>query len=137
MALGWTDGFSFVPVAFNLLSSAKKQNRYQEAEQGIDHRTNGWKARMGSMLQKPEAALLMIQRAMDAGIEADYILMDSWFTTDPFVQKLRTMGLHVIGMIRNGKQRYLYLFIYTSAEIQPSDVIFKAVGDALRHISGK
>ena len=108
LALGWTDGFSFVPVAFNLLSSAKKQNRYQEAEQGIDHRTNGWKARMGSMLQKPEAALLMIQRAMDAGIEADYILMDSWFTTDPFVKKLSDLGLHVIGMVRNGKQRYLY-----------------------------
>lgn len=29
------------------------------------------------------------------------------------------------------------LFIYTSDEIQPSDVIFKAVGDALKHISGK
>ncbi|MBO4685517.1 MAG: transposase [Lachnospiraceae bacterium] len=108
LALGWTDGFSFVPVSFNLLSSAKKQNRYREAEQGIDHQTNGWKARMGSMLQKPEAALLMIQHALDEGIEADYILMDSWFTTDPFVQKLRTMGLHVIGMVRNGKQRYLY-----------------------------
>lgn len=108
LALGWTDGFSFVPVAFNLLSSAKKQNRYQEAEQGIDHRTNGWKARIGSMLQKPEAALLMVQRALDAGIEADYILMDSWFTNEPFIQKLRTMGLHVIGMVKDAKQRYLY-----------------------------
>ena len=108
LALGWTDGFSFVPVAFNLLSSAKKQNRYQEAEQGIDHRTNGWMARMGSMLQKPEAALLMVQRALDAGIEADYILMDSWFTNEPFIQKLRTMGLHVIGMAKDTKQRYLY-----------------------------
>lgn len=29
------------------------------------------------------------------------------------------------------------LFIYTSAEIQPSQVIFDAVGNALRHISGK
>ncbi len=60
------------------------------------------------MLQKPEAVLLIIQRALKAGIEADYILMDSWFTTDPFVKKLRDMGLHVIGMVRNVKQRYLY-----------------------------
>ena len=108
LALGWTDGFSFVPVAFNLLSSAKKQNRYQEAGQGVDHRTNGWKARMGSMLKKPEAAFLMIQRALAAGIEADYILMDSWFTNDPFIKSLRDTGLHVIGMVRNGNQRYLY-----------------------------
>ena len=31
LALGWTDGFSFVPVAFNLLSSVNQRNRYQEA----------------------------------------------------------------------------------------------------------
>lgn len=27
LTLGWTDGFSFVPVGFNMLSSAKKKNR--------------------------------------------------------------------------------------------------------------
>ncbi len=26
LALGWTDGFSFIPVAFNMLSSAKEEN---------------------------------------------------------------------------------------------------------------
>ena len=60
------------------------------------------------MLQKPEAVFLMIRRALAAGIEADYILMDSWFTNDPFIKKLRNAGLHVIGMVRNGNQRYLY-----------------------------
>ena len=29
------------------------------------------------------------------------------------------------------------LFIYNNAEVLPSEVIFKAVGDALKHISGK
>ena len=42
------------------------------------------------MLKKPEAAFLMIQRALDAGIEADYILMDSWFTDDPFIKSSAT-----------------------------------------------
>ena len=108
LALGWSDGFSFVPVAFTLLSSAKARNRYQEASEEIDHRTNGWKARMGSMLQKPEAALRMIESALGAGIQADYILMDSWFTTEPLVQKLSLLGLRVIGMVKDAKQRYLY-----------------------------
>ena len=28
LTLGWTDGYSFVPVGFNMLSSASKSNRY-------------------------------------------------------------------------------------------------------------
>ena len=30
LTLGWSDGYSFIPVGFNLLSSAKKSNRYNE-----------------------------------------------------------------------------------------------------------
>jgi hypothetical protein len=108
LALGWSDGFSFIPVSFVLLSSAKLRNRYQEADKDIDHRTNGWKARMESMMQKPEAALRMVESALAAGIHADYILMDSWFTTEPFVKSLSDLGQDVIGMVKDMKQRYYY-----------------------------
>ena len=108
LALGWSDGFSFIPLSFVLLSSAKLRNRYQEADEDIDHRTNGWKARMESMRQKPEAALRMVESALAAGIRADYILMDSWFTTEPFVKKLSDLGLDVIGMVKDLKQRYYH-----------------------------
>ena len=43
--LGWTDGFSFIPVAFNMLSSAKQEKRFREINPKIDRRTNGYKAR--------------------------------------------------------------------------------------------
>lgn len=43
LPLGWTDGYSFVPVGFNMLSSANKSNRYQEIYDNIDRRTNGFK----------------------------------------------------------------------------------------------
>ena len=108
LALGWTDAFSFVPVAFTLLSSANAENRCQEASEKIDRRTNGWKARMNSMLHKPEAAFRMIKAALDAGVAADYILMDSWFTAEPFVQKLSALGIPVIGMVKDLKQRYAH-----------------------------
>lgn len=62
LTLGWSDGHSFVPVGFNLLSSANKSNRYQEISDKIDHRTNGYKARKESLLTKPEAATLLIRR---------------------------------------------------------------------------
>ena len=80
LTLGWTDGFSFIPVAFNLLSSPNEKNRYKEIAEGIDHRTAGYKTRVESMLHKPEAAFRLVQRALKAGIQAEYLLMDSWFT---------------------------------------------------------
>lgn len=75
--LGWSDGYSFVPVGFNLLTSAKRSNRYQEISDKIGYRTNGCKARKESLKQKLNAAKLLIRRALNAGIKADYVLMNS------------------------------------------------------------
>ena len=108
LTLGWSDGYSFIPLAFNLLSSAKDSNRYQEISASIDHRTNGYKARLESMLHKPDAALRLLKNALEAGICADYVLMDTWFTTEPFINSIRDLGLDVIGMVKQLKQRYMF-----------------------------
>ena len=108
LTLGWTDGYSFIPVAFNALSSANKQNRIQEMSTTIDRRTNGYKNRTESLMKKTDAAVLLIQRALDSGIVADYVLMDTWFTHEPLIKEILTFGLDVIGMVKQLKQRYLY-----------------------------
>ena len=108
LTLGWSDGYSFVPVGFNMLSSAKQTNRYQEISDKIDHRTNGYKARKESLLSKPEVAILLIQRALRAGIQADYVLMDTWFTTEPMLTQILACGIDSIGMVKQLKQRYSY-----------------------------
>ncbi len=119
LALGWTDGYSFVPVGFNMLSSANKSNRYQKISDNIDHRTNGYKCRKDSMLSKPEAAVKLIQNALDEGIMADYVLMDTWFTTEPMIQSVLDLGLDVIGMVKQLKQRYYFNGkTYTLPELQ-------------------
>lgn len=108
LTLGWSDGYSFVPVGFNLLSSTSESNRYQEISDSIDHRSNGYRARKESLLTKPDAAILLIQRALAAGIRADYVLMDTWFTTEPMLLSVLAEGLDVIGMVKQLKQRYVY-----------------------------
>ena len=119
LTLGWTDGYSFVPVGFNMLSSANKSNRYQEISNDIDHRTNGFKVRKDSMLSKPEAAIKLIAETLDAGIIADYVLMDTWFTTEPMIQSIVALGLDVIGMVKQLKQRYYFNGkAYTLPELQ-------------------
>ena len=109
LTLGWSDGFSFAPLDFALMSSAKKENRYNEAREGLDKRLCGYVRRKEALLHKPDVVVQMIDRALKAGFAADYILMDSWFTHMPLVQKILDKGLHVIGRVKDIKQRYEYL----------------------------
>ena len=108
LTLGWSDGYSFIPVGFNLLSSANKANRYQGISDKVDHRSNGYKNRKESIMKKTDAAICLLQRALNAGIRADYVLMDTWFTTEPMIRNILDTGLDVIGMVKQLKQQYIY-----------------------------
>ena len=123
LTLGWSDGYSFVPVGFNMLSSAKQTNRYQEISDKIDHRTNGYKARKESLLSKPEAAILLIRRALRAGIQADYVLMDTWFTTEPMLTRILACGIDVIGMVKQLKQNIFGSVVVTTKTGIPVKIV--------------
>lgn len=66
------------------------------------------KAGVESMMAKTDAAVLLIKRALNAGIRADYVLMDTWFTTEPMIKAVLKEGLDVIGMVKQLKQHYNY-----------------------------
>ena len=108
LTLGWSDGFSFVPVDFTMLSSANDRNRLSEMNNALDKRTHGFKRRMEALLKKPDAVVNMLTNALNSGFSADYVLMDSWFTQAPLLRALTDRQLHVIGMVKELKQRYLY-----------------------------
>ncbi|MGJ8538239.1 IS4 family transposase, partial [Heyndrickxia faecalis] len=42
----------------------------------------------------------------NSGIDASYVLMDSWFTQQPLIKEITEQGLDVIGMVKKLKQRY-------------------------------
>ena len=108
LLLGWTDGINFLPLANALLSSTNEENRYVEATTKIDKRTSGSKRREESKQKKTTVAINLLKQALSMGITADYVLMDSWFTTEPFIRAIRALGLDVIGMVKALKQRYEY-----------------------------
>ncbi len=108
LTLGWTDGYSFVPVGFNMLASADATKQVQGMKTGIDKRRNGYKARKDAVLKKPDAAIKLIQNALSAGIRASYVLMDTWFTNEPFIGRILDEGLDVIGMLKDNRQFYFY-----------------------------
>lgn len=105
LTLGWSDGATFLPIDFSLLSSKKSQ--INGISQKIDKRSSGYKRRMEALQSAPKQIPTMIQRAMNMGIEADYVLMDTWFTHQPLIKAIKDQGLDVIGMVKKMKQRYL------------------------------
>ena len=50
----------------------------------------------------------MLRDALNAGIKADYLLMDTWFTNEPFIKNVLDVGLDIIGMLKNNQQMYHY-----------------------------
>ncbi|TMV51292.1 transposase [Paenibacillus mesophilus] len=106
LTLGWSDGFSFAPIDFVMLSSAKLTNRFCEMKERLSKRTQGYKRRMEAFSRKPDAVVALLDRALQLGFAADFVLMDSWFTQAPLLRSLMSKGLHVIGMIKDMKQRY-------------------------------
>lgn len=104
LTLGWTDGHTFLPLDFSLLSSVKSS--IQCLAEHVDKRTCGYKRRLESLLPAPQVIPGMVERALQAGITATYILMDSWFTQAPLIGALQKQGLDVIGMVKNDNKRF-------------------------------
>lgn len=129
LTLGWTDGYSFVPVGFNMLASSDKNKRLSPATDSIDKRSNGYKNRQDAILSKPEAAMKMIRDTLNAGVVASYVLMDTWFTNEPLIKEIVAEGPDVIGMLKDIRQRYHYRGkLYTLKQLARF-IRFSASGD--------
>ena len=80
LTLGWSDGVTFIPLLFRHLSSKDPNQRYAEANSGIDKRSAGYKARQEAVSKAPEVLLGMLRQAKRAGVAAKHVLFDSWFS---------------------------------------------------------
>ncbi|OEU72005.1 MAG: transposase [Desulfuromonadales bacterium C00003093] len=99
LTLGWSDGSSYLPVSFSLLSSAKQKNRLVPMAE-IDKRTNGFKRRTESIRKAPEMLKELVKQARSSGISADYLLFDSWFAFPKTIIELLEQKQQVICMLK-------------------------------------
>ena len=100
LTLGWSDGNSFLGIDFALLSSANDKNRYNEINIGIDKRTCGYQRRKEAITKSTELLEPMVKRAIEIGIRAKHLVMDSWFSMPSVISTLRK-HIHVICMLKD------------------------------------
>lgn len=62
-------------------------------------------------MPKVDCAIKMFKRSINLGFFGDYVLMDSWFTCDAFINavlSVKKQTVHLIGMYKIAKTKFLY-----------------------------
>lgn len=116
LTLGWSDGNSFLPLDFVLCSSTKSDKRLQGITKELDKRSCGYKRRVEALTKSTDHLETMVKRAINFGLRADYILMDSWFC---FPAILAALGKH-LPVICMAKDMPTILYYYKGQRIRLS-----------------
>jgi hypothetical protein len=105
LQLGYHNGTRFHPldVAFHT-----SKNRPNERVRQMDKRTSGWKRRMETFEKKTDVLVEMIERCSRVGIDARFVLFDSWFACDKIISQILAIGYGVICRLKRSKTRYTY-----------------------------
>ncbi len=108
LTLGWSDGVTYMPVNSCLLSSENAKNRINEAQ---EKRPNSIAAKSREMAQKKATEVVpeLISAAKEAGIQANYVLFDSWFSSPKVIRSMKELELDTVAMVKKSdKIRYRY-----------------------------
>lgn len=104
LTLGWSDGNTFIPVNFCLMSSQNPSKRLVEAH---EHAYAASKSRRELAIQSaPDATIALLEQAKHAGIQASHVLVDSWFSFPSFILRVSALGYHCVAMVKKSKKIY-------------------------------
>ena len=124
LTMAWSDGVTLIPIMFRHMSSEEKRNRYNEINSKIDKRSCGYKARKQALSSKPKVMIDMLIQASKAGILAQHVLFDCWFSFPSTIIEVCKLKMNVVARVKNTpKIKYLLdsekktlSQIYTSAK---------------------
>lgn len=99
LTICWSDGASCLPLDFSLLSSSDAKKRLCENRKSMDKRCSAWQRRQEATIKAPDNLEAMVKRILAAGVQAKYLLMDSWFAM-PSTIKALAPNIDIIGMVK-------------------------------------
>lgn len=105
LQLGYHNGVNFFPIDAVFNTSSKRPNNHLR---NIDRRTNGFRRRKEALKKKTDMLVQMVERAWQEGIDASFILFDSWFAHDDVISKIYKVGYGVICRLKKGRVKYSF-----------------------------
>jgi hypothetical protein len=109
VSLNYSDGFSNFMLDFSIAMNKYARVAIEDFTNKIDHRTNAYKRRAETMKGKSQIAVDMVKRAVKSGIQADYLLVDSWYSKPVFIQEMNKLGLRVISRMANNNKIWNFI----------------------------
>lgn len=132
LLMGYWDGVSFIPLDF---SYHREKGKNKEKPFGLKKKelkkqhkkrrkagTYNYERAAEADMSKIDCAIKMFKRAVSQGFIVDYVLMDSWFTCDAFINAVLSVKkhtTHLIGMYKIAKTKFKYSGdMYTYGQIR-------------------
>jgi hypothetical protein len=109
LTAGWTDGASFIPLTFALLSSSKAENRLYEQGPDVPVGSPGELRRKEALKSGTSLVLDMLDQILVHVQCFQYILFDSWFSWPDVIKGIKARQRDVVCMLKDmPKIHYTY-----------------------------
>jgi len=103
VSLNYADSHSTFQLDFAIKMNGSKRLDISEFTTKLHHRSNAYKRKSETIKGKNTLAIEMLERALDNGVEADYLLVDSWYAKPDFIKQADELGMPVIARVPNNK----------------------------------
>jgi len=136
LTLGLFDSKSFTPIDFTLQVEKplkKARHRKDRFKKLRNPKSAGAKRIQECHVSKITNGLDMLKRALKQGFRAQYVLVDSWFSSHEFIQTVRGLGkepMHLVCGVRQDARKYLYKG--SSLNASQLKIILKSEGNEKR-----
>ena len=103
VSLNYADSHSTFQLDFSIKTNNTQRVATTEFRTKLHHRSNAYARKSEVTKGKNTLALEMLQRALECGVEADYLLVDSWYAKPNFIKEANELGMPVIARLPNNK----------------------------------
>lgn len=86
VSLAYSDEHSTFQLDFSLRLNEKRRQNISDFTKILHHKSNSYKRRIEGLDGKNTIAIDMVKRSLQIGIDADYLLVDSWYAKPQFFQ---------------------------------------------------
>ena len=135
ISLNYSDGFSNFMLDFAIAVNKYARVAIEDFTHTIDHRTHAYKRRVESTKGKLHLAMEMVTRALNSGIYADYLLVDSWYSKPVFLKEMNALGLKVVSRMANNNS--IWNFVGQDKTLEALYTRYKALKKEKRGKHGK
>jgi len=103
VSLNYADSHSTFQLDFSIKTNDSQRVAMSDFTNSLHHRSNAYQRKCEITKGKNTLALEMLQRALEQGIEADYLLVDSWYAKPSFIKEANELGMPMIARLPNNK----------------------------------